>query len=86
MDKQAENLIGERGESIVVPGCPRSYKNVTVEGLFQNRLLELPDVLSPSAKGKETGLSGYLGLLMNPSHPVFAHSRRISIQTGNGSR
>ena len=71
-DKQAENLLANGAKVLWFPDA-KTYKNVTVEGLFQTDYWNYRMFKSICEWVKKPVSPGTLGLLMNPSHPVFAH-------------
>ena len=71
-DKQAENLLANGAKVLWFPDA-KTYKNVTVEGLFQTDYWNYRMFKSICEWVKKPVSPGTLGLLMNPSHPAFTH-------------
>ena len=71
-DKQAENLLANGAKVLWFPDA-KTYKNVTVDGLFQTDYWNYRMFKSICEWVKKPVSPGTLGLLMNPSHPAFTH-------------
>ena len=71
-DKQAENLLANGVKVLWFPDA-KTYKNVTVDGLFQTDYWNYRMFKSICEWVKKPVSPGTLGLLMNPSHPAFTH-------------
>ena len=71
-DKQAENLLAE-GKNVLWFPDGRAYSSVTVDGLFQTDYWNYRMFKSICEWVKKPVSPGTLGLLMEPTHPIFAH-------------